>query len=357
MDNKLFILVLTKYNTKGASSRLRSIQYFDFLAHHNIDIDHSPLFNNTYIDDLYNNSVNPIYILKRYIIRLFKLLQSRRYNLIWLEKELFPWLPLPVEKLFPLLGVPYIVDYDDAIFHTYDHHPNKIIQFFLKNKIPNIMKSSTLVTVCNKYLKEKALSFGAQKVEVVPTVVDLNRYKPIKNPSSEKLIIGWSGTPKTEKYLIEIMDVFDELSTITDFKLFIIGGKSFKSSKFEYEIIPWSEENEAKHLSQIDLGIMPLTDSQWEKGKCAYKLILYMANSKPVVASNVGMNAEIVKNGINGFLVKSHKEWISSIRKLNSADRRIQMGHKGRKLIEEKYSLQSTIQDRIDYIIDNASHK
>lgn len=353
MKKKIKILVLTKYDKKGASSRLRTIQYFKGLQDNGIKIEHSPLFDDDYLNKLYSGEkTSKLYVLKRYIKRFIKLFSSKDYDLLWIEKELFPWLPLNIEGLLNKFGVKYLVDYDDAIFHNYDQHRLGIVRYLLSQKIPNVMKNATLVTVCNGYLKQKSLDSGATKVETIPTVVDLNKYDTIYETNNDKLTIGWIGTPKTEKYIIDLKSVFEKISKEIDIKVVVIGGKEFSSDVFEYEILPWSEEKESEYISKLDIGIMPLTDSKWEKGKCGYKLIQYMACGKPIVASKIGMNCEIVKDDKNGYLATSEEEWIEAIKKLNDKDKRIELGKFARKEVEDKFSLQATLEDRIRYIME-----
>lgn len=354
MNFHLKVFVLTKYGKKGASSRLRSIQYFKYLEHSSIHITHSSLFDDNYLENLYNGKkINKYYVIRKYFQRLIVLFSSRKYDLLWIEKELFPWLPFNIEGLLSKLGVRYIVDYDDAIFHTYDQHRLGLVRFFLSNKIPNVMKNATLVTVCNNYLKDKAIISGAKNISIIPTVVDLNNYNVPICQDNEKLVIGWIGTPKTEKYIIELYDVFERVSEKIDIKVIVIGGKNFHSQKFENEILPWSEEKEVEFINKLDIGIMPLKDSKWEKGKCGYKLIQYMACEKPVIASAVGMNCEIVENDKNGYLVNTNDEWIESILSLKNLHRRKIMGKYARELVEKKYSLQSTLNKRILSIKEN----
>ena len=349
--SNLRVLVLTKYDSKGASSRLRSMQYFDAITQSGIEIEHSPLFDNGYLEKLYSGKkISAVYFLKRYLNRFLKLFLSKQYDLLWIEKELFPWIPFNIEGFLNFFAVRYIVDYDDAIFHTYDNNPRKIVRLLLKNKIPNVMKNAKLVTVCNGYLKQKALESGSENIEIIPTVVDIEKYNTLYNTENEELIIGWIGTPSTEKYIIELLPMFEKLSSILDFKIVIIGGKNFMSDVCKYEILPWSQETENLILKKIDIGIMPLLDSKWEQGKCGYKLIQYMACGKPVVASSVGMNCEIIEEGLNGLLVNSNNEWMSAIVKLSDLDTRTKLGKNARQKVEKTFSLQCTTAQRIQYI-------
>lgn len=351
MNKKINVLIFSKYDRLGASSRLRTIQYIQGIEKKEISITLSPLFDNKYLEELYSIG----YVTKKNIIlyyfKRFKILLSiRKYDLIWIEKEIFPWLPLPVEKIMTFLSIKYIVDYDDAIFHNYDAHRSKLVRLLLSKKIPTVMKYANLVSVCNEYLKLKAQNAGAKNIQIIPTVIDTTRYIPMYKTNNKKLVIGWIGTPKTEKYLIDLMDVFKECAKTIDIKIINIGGNFFHCPYCEYEILTWSEEKEMQYLQEIDIGIMPLVDSLWEEGKCGYKLIQYMGSGKPVIASAVGMNCDIVKNGKNGYLVKSNNDWVDAILKLNDICIREKMGKEARSLVEAKYSLNATLHQRIDCI-------
>ncbi len=349
------VLSFTKYDRKGASSRLRSIQYFEGLYKNGIEITHKALFDDSYLVKLYSGQkVLKSYIFLRYLRRFISLFSVWKYDVIWIEKELFPWLPFNIERVLAKLGVKYIVDYDDAIFHNYDLHRKKIVRSLLSSKIPSVMKHAKVVTVCNEYLKDKAVVSGASDIRIIPTVVDLDRYDTSKNieDTSSTLKIGWIGSPSTEKYLIDLLHVFETLALKIDMKILIVGGKTFHSSNVPYEHLEWSQEKEVKLIKSFDIGIMPLSDSSWERGKCGYKLIQYMACSKPVVASAVGMNCEIIQDGENGYLVDNDEEWIEAFMKLNDEKRRNTFAKEARALVEKKYSLAITMQSRVDTIMD-----
>lgn len=196
------VLALTKYARLGASSRLRTYQYADAIELAQINWHIIPLLDDKYIEALYQKKrVGVLYLFKKYLSRLKILLNVSRYDVIWIEKELFPGLPAWAEKVLFFCGVKYIVDYDDAIFHNYDQSKN-IIKRFLRKKIDAVMCHSALVTAGNKYLADRAIYAGGQWVEIFPTVVDLNRYPTIDiNNTPTLLTIGWIGSPSTVKYL------------------------------------------------------------------------------------------------------------------------------------------------------------
>nr|WP_317630568.1 glycosyltransferase family 4 protein [uncultured Flavobacterium sp.] len=334
------IVYFTKYARNGASSRLRSYQYIDLLQNEpNVKITVQNLFPASYIKNLYANSSTKKIALLGYLKRLLFLFTVFKYDKIIIEKELFPYFPAFFEWIFKMLNIKYMVDYDDAIFHNYDQHPNVFVQKILKNKIKKVMQFADVVMVGNQYLANYATQAQAKQIVLVPTVIDLNRY-PIKNFSgTDKIIIGWIGTPKTIK-LFEGNLKYIETDYQQNFKILTIGGK-LTYTIVDSEFLPWSEQTEVDSISKIDVGIMPLLDSDFEKGKCGYKLIQYMACGIPVIASAVGVNCEIVQHGTNGFLVENPLDWKKHIQYfIDNKQKMTELGENARKTVENKYTLQ-----------------
>lgn len=336
------VLHLTKYSRKGASSRLRSYQYFPFLEENGITITIKPLFDDVYLDSLYNkNKQEPLLVLKYYIQRFLILFSVFKYDKVVIEKELFPYFFSWFETILKCLGVKYIVDYDDAIFHNYDLSSNRFILFFLKNKINNVMKNSQTVIAGNSYLAKRARESGANNIIVIPTVIDINQYLVKDNYDTNQVVIGWIGTPYTLKYLKQLVPVFEELIKTYNCKIHIIGTKEDLGISRNFVYFNWSEDNEVLLIRNFDIGIMPLDNTPWELGKCSYKLIQYMGCAIPVVASPVGMNVEVVDEKINGFLATTNEQWLQALTTLieNPAIRE-QYGKKGRQKVEKLYSLE-----------------
>jgi glycosyltransferase involved in cell wall biosynthesis len=244
-------------------------------------------------------------------------------------------------------NIPYILDYDDAVFHNYDLSKNSIVRFFLKNKHKAIIEKSKLVIVGNQYLYKYAISASARRVEVVPTVVDLMRYScstsnRIRKDQSRKMpIVGWIGQKSTLTQLLSIKEILKDVVLNNKAVFNMIGGGSYNFD-FQVNSIVWSEETEVSEINKFDIGIMPLYDSPFERGKCGYKLIQYMACGIPVVASPVGVNKEIVIHGVNGFLAETEEEWMASLNKLlTDPDLRKKMGKSAFESVSTKYSLQA----------------
>ena len=338
------VLYLTKYSRKGASSRLRSYQYFPFLEAEGISVIVKPLFDDAYLEKLYSGKKPVAEIFKAYIKRFFVLFTVFGYDKIVIEKEIFPYLPSWTERILSLLGVKYIVDYDDAIFHNYDLNPNQWIRFFLKDKIDLVMRSAQMVIAGNEYLAERAKKSGAKNVIVIPTVIDIERYHHKQIFRQDKTVIGWIGSPSTFKYVKTLFPVFEKLAKQYPIEIQIVGAKEAVSVSFPIRFIDWTEPTEVAAISTFDIGIMPLEDSPWEKGKCSYKLIQYMACGIPVVASPVGMNVEVVSEGHNGFLAKDVADWFNALEELsNGKDKCRTFGSSGRQLIERRFTVQSQL--------------
>jgi len=338
------ILLLSRHDRLGSSSRLRSYQYLPYLAANGFEITVAPLLGNDYLTNLYagKRRFSPGFVVD-HIRRLKWLLTCRSFDLLWIEAELFPWLPGWIEELLHKLRIPYVVDYDDAVFHRYDLHGKFLVRFLLGKKIDRVMHGASMVIAGNEYLAERARGAGAAVVEVLPTVIDLERYPVAAQPDNDRYSIGWIGSPPTSKYLHWLQPALAEFCRDGKSRLIAIGSGSLELDGVPTQVLPWSEESEAAGIRRFDTGIMPLMDGTIERGKCGYKLIQYMACGRPVVASPIGVNSRIVEHGTSGFLAADNAEWIHYLRMLQQDPAlRKQMGSEGRARVEQEYCLQVT---------------
>lgn len=340
------VLYFTKYSRNAGSSRLRSYQYFPFLEKQGIKVEVSPLFSETYLQKLYAGESTKSEALKGYLKRFLKLFSVRKYDKVVIEKELFPYLPAFVESFFHFFGIEYFVDYDDAVFHNYDFSSNKFIRKFLSDKIDRVMKYSVCVVAGNAYLAERARNAGFKRIEIIPTVIDLVRYEVEENEySSDSFVVGWIGTKTTfEKHLLPCRNWIKEIQKENpDVHFHIVGITEDMDLGPNVKYIPWSEDTEVSEIQKMDVGIMPLQDSPWEKGKCAYKLIQYAACGIPGVASDVGMNREVIVPGETGFLAYLDEDWKNAILELkNRPELRKEFGRNAREKVEERFCIQVT---------------
>ncbi|MDP2966409.1 MAG: glycosyltransferase family 4 protein [Pelolinea sp.] len=341
MTNKR-LLVLPRYTSKGPSSRVRFYQYLPYLEEAGFIFDVHPFFGDAYIDALFNRDPqNILGIISSYFHRVFTILKSSRYDLVWMQYELLPFIPYWLENIFLKRITKLVVDYDDAVFHNYDQHRICGVRIILGGKISKIMRSAQVVVAGNHYIADYATQSGAKRVVILHSAVDTKRYQVSKTHSGSVIKIGWIGSPVTVKYLESLRPIFERCLS-EKMKLVIVGGGLPDALRgLPIENISWSEESEVQSIQSFDIGIMPLADSPFERGKCGYKLIQYMACGIPVIASPVGINTEIVDHGKNGFLASNENEWLEALTKLKAdATLRQYMGRNGRKLVEEKYSLQ-----------------
>ncbi|MCR6702439.1 MAG: glycosyltransferase family 4 protein [Dokdonella sp.] len=337
------LLMLTRYGPLGASSRLRSLQYLPALRAAGIETEVSSLLDDGYVRGLYTGHIAPAGVAAAYLRRWRRLRHADRYDLIWIEKEAWPWLPGWLERALLGRGTRLVLDYDDALFHRYDSHRSRWVRTVLGSKIDGLMRRADLVTAGNDYLAAHARAAGCRHVARLPTVVDLTRY-PLPSPRApdgRTVVVGWIGSPSTAGYLRAVAKPLASLQAAGRIRCVAIGARPDQVEGTPFEAVPWHESTEAEQLRQCDIGIMPLPDGPWERGKCGYKLIQYMACGLPVVASPVGINVELVADGERGWLAAHDTQWSEAIARL-AADPslRRRMGEAGRALIERHYSLQ-----------------
>ena len=337
------ILALTRYGRLGASSRLRMFQYSPSLQALGIAVESTQLLGDEYLKRLYDGrSTSWHRVAVDYFRRLLCLLHVRSYDLLWIEKELFPFLPAWFESGLHSFGVPYVADYDDAIFHQYEHG-SLARRWLLGRKIDAVMRNAALVVGGNQYLADRAVAAGAPRVEVIPTVIDLERYPltPRRHAlgSARPWVVGWIGSPSTVKYLDLVAPVLTALAAEFPIVLRVVGAP-FSWPGLQVDCRPWNEASEVAEILDFDVGVMPLLDSPWERGKCGYKLIQYMACERPVVASPVGANRDIVQHECNGFLPEDPSQWAMALRRLaGDSDLAHEMGRAGRRTVERDYCL------------------
>jgi glycosyltransferase involved in cell wall biosynthesis len=350
----LRVLFLTRYGRLGASSRQRCFLYLEALNAAGIHAEVCPLLGDDYVRRLHSGrAVNLAAVPQAYASRLMALLRARRHDLLWIEKEALPWLPAWLEIAFlRIAGTTIVVDYDDAVFHTYDRHRNGIVRRVLGTKIDRIMSAADLVIVGNSYLGGRAKAAGARAIAEIPTVVDVKGYLQPRSASArsrEQFRIGWIGSSLTSSYLEMLRPALAELASRLPLTITLVGAAEGTLAGLPVERVAWSLETEAAEIARFDVGLMPLPDGPWERGKCGYKLIQYMASALPVVASPVGINREIVIPGETGFLAATDGDWVSSLSRLHRDPQlRKRMGAAGRQRVWVKYSLAATAPRMID---------
>jgi glycosyltransferase involved in cell wall biosynthesis len=337
-------LLLSRYGRLGASSRMRFYQYLPFLESQRIHVETAALLDDSYIRNINSgNSTDWPSILGSYMQRVRSLARSRQFDLVWVEAEIFPWLPHWAELWLSWKGIPYVVDYDDAAFHRYDLHSIKAVRWLLAQKIDQVMKRAALVVAGNSYLAHRARQAGSRRIEILPTVVDLKRYAPQPSRRGCDFVIGWIGSRSTTRYLLPLQEVLRQATKWEGASVRFVGSGKWSFTGVPTDFVDWSESCEVQAIQSFHVGIMPLQDDPWARGKCGYKLIQYMACGLPVVASPVGVNGEIVEHGVNGFLADTEAEWLAALSELRSQPQLCEeLGRAGRRKVESTYSLEVT---------------
>jgi len=360
-NKKLKILGLSLFGRKGASSRYRLYQYIPLLEQKGIKITAYPLINDRAYDVFMGvKKVHPVLkpfhriflVLTAMIKRFFHILKAGSFDAVYIQKDVLPSFYLFILKK---LNKNLIFDLDDAIYEN--HATVKPSLFSLdnlffrlrKNNLNKILLSAKSVTVTAPYLAEYVKKHN-ENVHVITGPIDCSLYEVLGKKDTGKKVIGWIGSPVTAKYVQDILPAFAELQKrYPDIEIHIVGSKPFEVSGINIKFFDWTEESEIGLLSQFDIGIMPLTDDKWSKGKGGLKILQYFAMEIPVVCSPVGINKELVNDGINGYHAKNMVEWTEKLGKLiENKSLREEFGIAGRKTVEEKFDLIKAV----DYIED-----
>jgi glycosyltransferase involved in cell wall biosynthesis len=261
------------------------------------------------------------------------------YDLVYLFREAALIGPAWFERKIAASGVPMVFDFDDAVFVAYRSPSNGYLSYLkFPGKTETIVRKSRHVMAGNAYLAEYSRKFNPN-VTVIPTTIDTNSYTPVSVEENEIPVIGWSGSFSTVQHLDTIRDALLELAKRHRFKLRVMGTPQYEIKGVEIEAMQWTAESEVEDLGVMDIGVMPLPDEAWSKGKCGLKALQYMALGIPTVCSPVGVNTEIIQDNVNGMIADTPFEWIDKLSELIiDRELRRRLGDAGRKTVVEKYS-------------------
>lgn len=338
------VLAYMKYGPLAASTRQRLLQYAAPLRAAGIEIDYLPLLDDAHIARIAaGRPTAKISTVCAYLRRFGQLATRRGHDIVWVHCELFPYLPGPFERLAGWGGRPVVYDFDDAIFHMYDLHPSRAVRRLLGQKLAPLLSGAAAAIGGNAYLRDYVARYCTNALEI-PTVVDTDAYVPARRPAGANVTVGWIGSPSTWRYVEPLVPPLCAALAPSGSRFRVVGAGPGAQGIIGIDAISWNEATEIAEVQAMDIGIMPLPDDPWARGKCGYKLIQYMACGLPVVASPVGVNREIVTHGVTGFLAETTDEWIAALVTLigDPALRR-RMGAAGRARIEQHYSLRSQL--------------
>jgi len=352
MPKKPNILILAPYPHQIApSQRFRFEQYLGALTEAGANFEIHPFISLETWQVLHkprNFLGKALGILKGFWQRLLLLFRLGNFSFVFIHREashigppIFEW---AIAKLF---GKKIIYDFDDAIWMpNYSEHNASFHKLKYYQKVKHSMKWAHKIAAGNEYLASFAKQFNPNVI-VLPTTIDTeNHHNQVKqHQPNQKIIIGWTGTLTTAKYIEDIIPVLQQLEQKFDFEFRMISNEipayQLKSLKFQ----PWKKETEIADLLAFDIGLMPLVDDKWAKGKCGFKALQYMALGIPPVVSPVGVNTQIVEHGKKGMICQSPEEWERSLSELmTDFSLRQKLGAEARKTVEDSYSVKANTQ-------------
>lgn len=342
------ITYFPKHTASAPSSRYRSYQYAKYFEEEGYELIFHPLYPDSYVIHLYSKGKRPLFTVAwSYIKRFFQLLFLRRYDIIYIQQELFPFIPFWVEKWLLKNKKNIILDYDDAAFHHYDKSNNSIIKKILHDKIYRLVQLADHVITGSPYLTE-VLSAYTKNITEIPTSIDFEKYENAvvaENKNDDAFVIGWIGSKTTSKNMLDIKDAFIQLQQKGKFCLALIGFDKFQEDELNginHILYKWDEATEVSLLKSFDAGIMPLTNTPFNNGKCGFKLVQYMASGLPTISTPLAANVKINRSGENKHAT-TVEEWVFAIESMAVQKEHYKnvVGKKNIEIAKEYYSIQS----------------
>ena len=340
------VLFLVPWPSEAASPRLRVGQYLPYLSAHGVDFTVRPFMSSALYRIVYepkNLARKTAMVALSSVRRVFDLLRAQRADVVFIHREAFPFGTTMIERTIEAMGVPMVLDFDDAIYLPSSSGGHGFVQM-LKNpeKVEDLVRRSRAVVVGNRHLQSFAKRFNPHSV-VLPTPVDTQVYAPSPiRPRDAQVTIGWMGSSTTSAYMDALTRPIGRLlDKHPNVSVTIVGGRAHhleKLPRVSYQ--PWSLSGELPLLHSFDVGLMPYPDNEWARGKCAFKALLYMSVGIPTVASAIGMAEEVVYPGVNGFLARTDDDWFDALDTLVvDAQLRKRLGEEGRRIAESDFSL------------------
>lgn len=318
-SNKKRMLLLTDGNIDQASARIRAIQYIPFFESAGFEVCFIPRVSKK-PSNIFHKYISFPLTKRFYWMKRMKALYFGSWDIIFIQRSFINEYILRKLKN----KTPIIFDFDDAIYlNGKSASKRKKTEIMVKYADEIILSSEFLNDFCSTFNK---------KAFVIPSPVETERIKPESKQKDKVPTIGWIGSSWTTDYLNVVEPALQKISNELSFNFLTIGTRpDFRIENINHISRQWSYQNENSDINEMDIGIMPLPDNDFTKAKGGYKLYLYMAGGIPCIASPVGVNRTIIRNGENGYLASSEDEWIGAFRKLlTDTDLRKKLGQTGR---------------------------
>jgi glycosyltransferase involved in cell wall biosynthesis len=343
------VLFVTMHRPRRSpGQRFRYEQYLPYLREHGFECDVSHLISET--DDRVIYAPGHYFskfgiFLKSVAIRLRDVIAAGRYDIVFIFREALMVNSGVIEALLARGRARLVFDFDDAIWMQQPIAAKDKLRFLRAgpSKIPGILRHCDMVFAGNAYLADYASRFN-DSVHIVPTTLDTSTHTSQPRPAKDRVCIGWNGSFSTVSYFDQITTPLAALKARFGDAIYfkLIGDATYQNPALDLKGQAWREETEVEDTLEFDIGLMPLSDDPWTRGKCGFKALLYMSLQIPPVVSPVGVNSEIVEDGVSGFTATTDQEWVDKIATLvERPDLRAKFGERGRDVVVQRYSLDS----------------
>jgi len=341
------ILILCPYpEDKAPSQRLKFEQYYDHFRAAGYDLTVSSFVSPSFWNVIYKKGhllQKAYYTIAGYIRRLGDLFRIRRYDLVYVHLWVTPLGPPIFERLVRSLSRKVVFDIDDLVYLK--NLKSKATPLISKLKGAQkplyLMRVADHVITCTPYLDNFVRQLNVNTTDISSTV-DTEAYQAKSGYSLKegKLVLGWSGSLSTAKYLHLLDDVFRQLCRHIDFKLLVLGDRNFRIEGVDVEAYDWEKSIELSTISRFDIGLYPLPDEEWVYGKSSLKAIQYMAMGIPTLGTAIGTNFRVIEDGVSGFLINTPEEWVSRIIQLaENIELRKRIGENARQKVVANFSI------------------
>lgn len=330
---------------RNPSQRYRIEQWEPLLASRGLRVEYRPFESRELNEVVYQpgrTATKARLVARSLVRRLGDVRDARDFDAVYVLREAALLGPPIFERMLARSRVPFVFDFDDAVFERYVSPSNGYLSYLkFPGKTRTICRLAAHVMAGNEYLADYAREVN-RKVTVVPTTVDTSKYTVESRAAGDVPVIGWTGSYSTVQHLLTLAGALRKLAERERFRLRVIGSPGMKLeglAGLDVEALAWDSQTEVEDLRAIDIGVMPLPEDRWSRGKCGMKALQYMGLSIPTVCSPVGVNSEIVRDGENGLLASSEEEWVEKLgRLLRSPELRERLGRAGRATVEARYS-------------------
>jgi glycosyltransferase involved in cell wall biosynthesis len=326
--------------------RFRIEQWLPELAAQGIDVELMPFADRELMRILHQpgrHGAKAAALSVAFLKRLGDVAAATRYDAVLVHRAICIVGPALLERALKLFGKPLIFDFDDAIFRLHTDANNRWFGWLkFPGKTAAICRLSSHIVVGNAWLGEYARQFNP-RVTVVPTSIDTAQYQPLTEPRGNgRVVVGWTGSSTSMTYLEMFAPTLRELLKLREVEIRVISNREPELPGIPFNYRPWRPETEIEEIGRLDIGLMPMPDDEWARGKCALKALQYMAMGVPTICTSVGANCEVIEHGRNGMLAYSEAEWLACLTALiDDAALRARLGQAGRQTIEAGYSMRS----------------